>query len=556
MTSRLPLLTAILLGLVVVGGALANPTSWLAGESNVDAWGSWWFQWWVAHALGNGVSPMHADVLFFPWGKDILRHTGGNVLDVALLTPVRWLLGPQVAWNTLVFAAVATNAWAAGHHAKRLGAGLAVVLVAEVLVGLHPFVLHELRLGRPTQAILAPLLFALAWGDDALRTGDRRVTAGAAAMLALTGWFYWYAAAFGAIALGVLALAGPLRGTGGLLRRLGTYTAIGAGSFVLTSPLVVPLGISLMRGDVPGLLPLDQWIAGVQDFTTAEGTSVRISTISQTGGAGLLSAKGWEQDGFVLGLATVLPMLLAPRRWIAVALVTLAIAAGPFPLGVQNPIYLLFVEVLSPFERLYWPIRAVAVLASVCVVGIAAVERLPPVARRLALAGLVVAGVAEPLLRAGFPIGRWKVEIPEALDCLEGAGVVLPYGTDQLPLVWQTLHEAPMLNGMAERSKSLVPAEQQSFRADNTWIAALLRAPADPRDETEYTEADKAAVAELGYRWIVLRPTELLETGSRASPRDRLRGTLRRLRTLAGAPVLETDDVVIYAPWGGLEGCR
>jgi hypothetical protein len=555
----LPLATALSVGLVVVGGALADPTTWLAGQANVDAWGSWWFQWWVAFALGDGRSPMHSDMLFYPWGKDILRHTGGNILDVVAVLPVRWLLGPHVAWNALVFTAVATNAWVAGRWARRLGAGLAVVLVVELLVGLHPFVLNELRLGRPTQAILAPLLLALAYGDDALRTGDRRATALSAILLALTGWIYWYAASFAAIALGVLALAGPMKKADdapGLARRLGVYVAIGLGSFVLTSPLVIPLGLSLLRGDVPGLLPLGQWLVGVQDFTTAEGTAVHISTLGPTGGAGLLSAKGWAQTGFVLGIATTVPLLLAPRRWMAVGLVSLAIAAGPFPLGIQNPVYLAFVEALSPFERLYWPVRSVAVLVGVAVVGLVALERLPARLRTGALVGLVVVGIGEPILRDGLPIGRWKIEIPPELDCLEGAGMLLPYGADQEPLVWQTLHESPMLNGMAERSRSLVPAEQQAFRADNTWVSAVLYAPSNPRAERAWTEDDKAAAYDLGYRWVVLRRQELLEEGSRASKTGRLRDAVRALRPLLGAPVRETDAVLIFAPWGGLEACR
>jgi hypothetical protein len=134
--------------------------------------------------------------------------------------------------------------------------------------------------------------------------------------------------------------------------------------------------------------------------------------------------------------------------------------------------------------------------------------------------------------------------------------MLLPYGADQEPLVWQTLHESPMLNGMAERSRSLVPAEQQAFRADNTWVSAVLYAPSNPRAERAWTEDDKAAAYDLGYRWVVLRRQELLEEGSRASKTGRLRDAVRALRPLLGAPVRETDAVLIFAPWGGLEACR
>ncbi|MFN7144638.1 MAG: hypothetical protein ACK4YP_12740, partial [Myxococcota bacterium] len=431
-------------------------------------------------------------------------------------------------------------------------AGVAGVLAAQVVVGLHPFVLEELRSGRPTQAILAPLLLALCFGDEALRTGGRRATAASAALLALTGWIYWYAASFGALALCVLAI-GPTPA-----RRLRTLTAIGLGSLALTAPLVVPLARALANGEVPGLLPLDRWWAGVIDFRTVEGGDVQIATLdAATGMSGLRSKHGWLETGLALGVATALPLLAAPRRFLAVAALGLAIALGPFPFDLRNAAYLALAEALPPYERLYWPIRAVALLAGVAAVGVAAgIGRLPERVRGGAAAVVVAAVLAEAATRGGGPIGRWRADIPDELACLDGAGVVLPYGTDQIPLVWQTLHEAPMLNGMAERSESLVPAAQRALREENGFLRALLALPTNPRAEIPWTEAEKAALGALGYRWVVLRPEELVEEGNRASPRGRLRAAVRALVPLLGRPVIEREDVLVYAPWGGLDACR
>ncbi|MDP2313539.1 MAG: hypothetical protein Q8P41_11585 [Pseudomonadota bacterium] len=550
----LPLLLALVLGLVVLGPALANPLSWLAGDATVDSHGSWWFQWWVAHALVAGASPFQADVLFHPWGKDILTHTGGNLLDAAAILPVRLAFGPAAAWNALVCGAVVTNALAAGVWARRLGGGLAAVLLAEVLVGLHPFVLNELAHGRPTQAILAPLLLALAYGDDAMRTGSARAAAASAALLALSGWIYWYAASFGALALCVLAIGRPFG------PRLRALVGIGLGSLLLCAPLVVPLALAMANGDVPGLLPLDRWLAGVQDYTNAQGGSVQVSTLSPTGIAGLHSARGWAPEGVALGLVGALAVLGAPRRWLAVALLGAAIAVGPFPLGLRNPVYLGLVAALPPYERLYWPVRAVSLLAAVGVVGIAtALARIPEGRRALVASVVGVALVGEVLARGALPLGRWRPEVPEDVRCVGvdgGAGLVLPYGVDQLPLVWQTVLEAPMLNGMAERSASLVPAEQKALRADNGWVRAVLTVPADPRAEVAWTEAEKEAVRALGYRWVVLRPDAMVEDGGRISATSRARAARRALIPLLGAPVLEREDMSVYAPWGGMDTCR
>jgi hypothetical protein len=539
-----------MLGLGVLGPVLLDPTGRLAGEAYVDSYGTWWFQWWVAHSLARGESPMHADVLFFPWGKDILRHTGGNVLDVALIAPIRWLFGAGVAWNTLVFGAVVTNALAAAAWARRLGAGRATTLAAQVLVGLHPFVLDELRHGRPTQAILAPLLLALAHGDDALQGGSRRALLLSAGWLAIAAWIYWYAASFGALALCALAIGRPL------LPRLARLTAIGAGSIVLTAPMLIPLATSLARGEIPGLLPISEWISGNASFVTAEGASVQVSALGLDGHGGLLSASGWLEGNLVLGVVTLLPLFALPRRFVMPALLALAIALGPFPEGTRNPVYLALADLFPPYERLYWPIRAVAVLTCLTAVGVAVgLARLPERLRAGGAAALVGAALLELVARGGGGVSWWRADVPPALSCLEGAGIVLPYGEDQIPLVWQASHEQPVLNGMAERSVSQVPAEQRAIRADNGWLRLVLRLPADPRAEIAWTNQEKQAIHDLGYRWVLLRADTLVEPTHRAAPKGRQREALRALREPLGAPVFQAEDIVIYAPWGGLEQC-
>src|SRR5687767_8480568 len=155
----LVLAASAVLGVVLVGPAAVDGA--LAGAANVDAYGTWWFQWFVAEALAAGRSLARTDLLFFPWGKDIFAHTGSNVADAALVAPVRWLLGPAWAWNALYFAAIAGNAAAAGLALLFRGAGRAGALAGAAVAGLHPYVLYELGQGRPTQALLAPLLVAL-----------------------------------------------------------------------------------------------------------------------------------------------------------------------------------------------------------------------------------------------------------------------------------------------------------------------------------------------------------------------------------------------------------
>lgn len=521
---------------------LPAPAHRLAGGATVDAFGTWWFQWWAARMVHTRQSLVHTDLLFFPWGKDVLAHTGANVLDALLLAPLQPLLGAAGAWNLLAATILVSNGLAAALWGR--GRGPVVIAAAAAFGVLAPFPLHELAMGRPTQALLAPLFLALWLGERGLREGGVRPLFAAGAALALQGWFYWYAAGFGALALIVLAAGRPL------LARAGRLALVGAVSFALTAPVVVPLLAAVADGSVPGLLPVDTWMAGDAAYESVEGGAIRLGTLGAWGNAGFWGSRGWDPEGPTIGLVGLAALLFAPGAWRAVGLLGLLVALGPFPGGAPNPVYLGLTALLSPMERLYWPVRALSILIPAGVAGlVAGLSELAPSRRRLAAAAIGAALVVEGGIRGIAPLGTWSPEVPPVYACLakaEGAVVMLPYGLDQAPLVYQTVHGKPMLNGMHERSPSLVPLEQQAFRRDNGWMHAVLRAPASPREDVPWTAEEKEAARALGYRFIVLR------TGTLGG---RLRGAKARLTALAGEPAYAADDVIVWAPWGGWPGC-
>lgn len=522
----------------------------LAGAGTVDAYGTWWFHWWVALALDTGASLTRTDLLFFPWGKDVLTHTGGNLLDAALVAPIRAIAGPAAAWNVLAAGAVFTNGLAGALWGA--GRGRSAVALGAAVAALHPFPLHEIAMGRPTQAILAPLLLALWLGDRAFREGRHRDAAGAGAALALQGWIYWYAAGFGALALAALALGRPWG------RRLGGLAIAGGVAVALTAPAVLPLAGALRSGGVPGLLPIDAWLAGDAAFRNVQDGTVQLGVLGPWGAAGFQGSGGFAPEGLALGLVGLVATALAPWRWRAVAALGLVLALGPFPGGVFNPLYVGLAAAVPPMERLYWPVRALCVLVPAAIVGLVTLAgRLPP-RGRAALAVATFAGlVVEARIGGVLPLATWTPSVPPVATCLaaaEGAVVVLPYGLDQEPLVWQTVHGRPMLNGMHERSPSLVPAGQRALREENGWLRATLTATSDPREEVPWTDAEKEAVRALGYRFLVLRVDALVEPGGRVDGRGRQRAALRKLASLAGDPVYEADGIVVFAPWGGWPG--
>jgi len=532
---------ATVTAVVAVGPAAATG---LAGRESVDAYGSWWFQWFVGTSLADGSPLSSTNLLFFPWGKDILTHTGANLVDALITVPVRWTLGDRAAWNALYLVAIVSNALAVGLWLLAYGPSRLGAFAATVLAGLHPYPLYELAEGRPAQALLAPMVVACLAADRAFRGGHAALPWLAGVSLALAGWVYWYGGLFAAITIAVLAAFSPSRETA---RRLLT---VGAVATLLSLPATLPLAQSLRAGEVPGLLPVDAWWRGDFALANAEGDVVRIATLSWDGQATFQGDHLGGGRGLVAGLGVVALCLAAPRRWAAAGLVAVAISLGPFIAEWRNPVYLSLASAFPPAQRLYWPVRAVAVLVPVAAVGAACAARRPWL-----LAMLAVATGVEPFLRGALPLPAWSLPDRTPWLCLGGAPgalIDLPYGRDQLPLVHQTFHGLPMLNGMHERSRFLVPAGQRELRSQNTYLAALLAAPVNPAANPTWSEADREALGALGYRWVALRLEALAEVGG---PIHRARAARQRLDTLAGPASFEVSGVVVWAPWGGTTPC-
>ena len=129
-------------------------TAVLLGSDHVDMWGTHWFYWMFEQRLLQGEPFAHTDLLFYPWGKDVYLHTGGNVLDALLAFPFRWSLGDTLGFNVFVLAILTTNGISGGWLVHSMGAGLVASVVVGILAALQPYVLAELAEGRLTQSIL------------------------------------------------------------------------------------------------------------------------------------------------------------------------------------------------------------------------------------------------------------------------------------------------------------------------------------------------------------------------------------------------------------------
>ena len=535
-----------LLALLTIAPALIQGRP--AGDGGVDAMGSYWFQWWVGRSVAIGAPLDHTDLLFFPWGKNILTDTGGNLVDAALGALFGRLFGPVGGYNALILLILTSNGLATAQlrPAERGRERLAAALVGL----LHPFALTELAAGRPAQALLAPAVLALGLADRGLGPQGRlREAVGAGLLLGLAGHVYWYGGLFFALAIGLLGLwhRAPLR--------LG---ALALAAALVAAPVALPLLQALHAGQIAGLLPVADWLGGGRSITNAAGDPLQLCVLASPCTVDFVSDLGARPIGAALGLLS-LPLALlagqAGRRWLAIGALAVGISLGPWVGAVENPLYLGLTALMPPMARLYWPCRSLALLMPLGALGAAAgIGRLqqPWATRGLALLGLLLLGDAARVGR--WPLSTWTVEVAPAWRCLppDGGGVIaLPYGVDHQGLLAQTVHQLPQLGGMNERSKAQAPAAQQALRTDNPWLRALLTATSDASDRSPWTPGDRDAVGALGLRWVVVR----WEAVPAAQQRSHRGAVERRLAALLGPPLRRGEELSIYAPWGGALSC-
>ena len=505
-----------------MSAVLADPFRYFPGAAYVDGYGTTWYYWFVEQVLAGKQSLGHSDRLFFPWGKDIYLHTGGNLLDAALIQPLRWLFGPVLSYNLWIVLVFLTNAWGATRVAAALGVPAAQRWPAMVLVTLSPFVLQEVEQGRPTQAMLLFPALTLASLLDLSRWRDAVIAGLGLALSALT---YWYAG------LVLAALAVPL----GLLRAIslgpvGLLRLVLAGGLALglCLPVAFPMLQALEIGEVPGLLAMDGTgpLAPLA-FRTEEGDAEGVFVLSLSGIGGslfdvpTLSFRATSPLILPAQAAVVLVTLLLGRwRGLGWLLGGLLIATGPaWVIGSEilpNPVYLAVMSATDILRRWWWPARAVFV-PTLVIAGLGAVAwafrptwaqgRLVSVLLGLGLVGSMLPSLHRASL---IPFARWDGAGSPVLDCLarapEGGLIDLPLVGGQENLYFQTLHQQPLLGGMLMKKPTFGPPELQALRSDNRFLAALIEAgDRQFTREPVLDEPGRLALLGLGYRYVLVR---------------------------------------------------
>ena len=301
----------VVLALVLVGraalGAGSGPQSGSLGtgpDVQIFVWG---LRWWP-HAIGRGLDPLHASVVWPPAGGAVLWSTTVPVLSL-LATPLTIVLGSLAAWNVLVVLAPAVAAWATWLLCAELGARPAPATFGGALFGFGSFVLCEdIAHLQLSACLLVPLA---AWVTvRGVRGHASTLSLACAGAVIVVAQFLIFPELL--VTLGLMALVGLALGLWlldgqreGLLR---TARALGEGAVagaLLISPLVVEMLTHVPRSSSGAVgWPVDLLNLVVPTVRAAVGGS------ALTGISGRFPGNSAEQTGY-LGV----PLLLVVLAW-------------------------------------------------------------------------------------------------------------------------------------------------------------------------------------------------------------------------------------------------
>lgn len=463
----------------------------------VDLSGTLWFYDWTRRCLTTFTSPNFTRDFFWPDGMDVLATTGDNLLDAILALPLRWLLGSPAYLGAFLAVVLVGNGLCAWSLALSLGASEATALAAGVLLTMHPYVIHEISQGRPTQALLWFPILAVQALISLVDEPRLRTTFLAGLWLSLAGWTWWFhahllAACFGP-ALLVLVLDHGRRDSAAGWRAILALATAGCVALALVAPALMAVldhqaipGVGLAAVGDPAAAPFAAW------WVLAPSTSS-------------LHLPVWRWAF----LATAVLLSRRPLAWgVALGFGSL-LAAGPHLLlrasEVPNPAWALAGQILPFFERFWFPYRtwsALAVLETVVVAEAAdrLLSRLPVGRAPAALAAaLVIAQAWTPLTR---PLPATSLSTPTWVTRVAaepGLVLDLPYLCAGARVHLQSLHHQPLVGGMAEENPIFRPPGVEARIRANPLLSAVADAS---RGGGLPVGIPRATPSEV--RWIVL----------------------------------------------------
>lgn len=511
-----------------------------------------WNFWWTQRALSSGRLPFATELLYYPEGAPLYRHTLGPALTLSL-APVTAFAGPVAAYNLALLLGVASAGYAVFLLA-RYGAGHDMCAwIAGALVAASPFLAMKLQVSHLNLLYvgwLALLLFA------ALRlaeTREGRYALLGAVSLAGVAYTDWYLAlCAGCLLLSWVAVS--LWRTPRPLSLVRSYTRMGLLAFLGIAPLL--LGLWMTRKRYAPFSPSQRasWQVGVEGYS-ADAVGLFFPSLLQPHWRGVAEAltaplvasvpviEGWyiAAGWTLLGLAAVGVWRYGYARW---RLLIVAAVGWLFSLGPEMRIAGVQTGIPMPYALLQQlPLleggRRPNLFALICILVAAmfAAQGLRWLLERsgrwryVLLAGVVLVAGVELWPPPRQPAVIEAPTIYAAIASRPGPVVDVPVGSDieARTLLHQMAHGQPILRGYLAR-----PPDYPTLEHNPLVRSLALLEPLPTRD---IVALDNVALEGMQcfYRFrhvVVERPLVASESRSWLAP----------LMARLGAPVPWYDD--------------
>lgn len=490
------ILAAIVIGL---GGAAAAcweavtapSTRVLCGWVHPDCLGNHWLLVWVAERVAAGEGLLHNDAYYWPVGD--APWIAGNGNEGFPYLPWHLLFGWPLGSTIHLVGMLALNGVAAFALCRAAGASPAASLAAVPAATVMVYTIQELGAGRFSQVSTAWLGFFFAAWLRLLEAPSARRGLLAAALLALTSFFYWYYGFFGVIGGAVLWAfrRAPLRALWpfalAYLLMIGPYLAY----FAAHQDLVPGVSELFPSAETPG-----------------DSCWPTVPFLAEAG----------RHAGRELAFTTTIFALLGLWRrdrpawtWLALWAVFAGLMAGPlWPHGPYEQLY----GLAAPLRRFWWPYRHVIVVNLATIV--LAARGMDLIFRRpiwMILLGLSVPLQLE-LQRAPWHTITTQAKVPvpfyRQVGQIPGKVLVEPplspaIASSQAQLLYQLDHRKQLLGGHALWVDRVRPAAWDDFVAKNSFLREMQRLETAELDGSfRFEAADLQALIDEGATVFVV----------------------------------------------------
>ena len=522
----LALVAYTLLALAYAWPLIARFGARLAGDG-FDMYVFQWGNWWIPHALGQGQSPYHTRMLFYPQGVN-LYFLSFSWLNTFVWWLLRGLVGNVAAYNFTVWWSWPLTGFGAYLLAREVTGDRRAAFVAGMVYAFYPY--HFAQRNHINLLSVQWIPFALLFLMRAVRRGRALDGFLAGLFFACAGLSGWH----------LLTLSGMLGGLWLLHTWLTERHEWAGTSWRALSVMVITVG--LLTGPFLASLAWEQFVnpAGQDHYLGKEGETQTdlvayvlpnlyhplwgrlAAPVHQR----FLRNKDHAVSLGYLPLALIGYGLLRWRAntrrgwfWFGGLLVFWLLALGPFLRinGVPYP------QISLPYRLVGWslPVRSLRnpgrfnIIVGLClamVVGVAVRDLLRRLPVRQASLVAVVLSALVLLEYWAWPFPTTQPGVPDfyhqlAVEPGDFAIVDLPITRDlsKLYMYYQTVHGRPTITGYVSRP----PEGAYDFIEANGLLRAMWhdRQP----DPTGDPAAELAALADIGVRYVVVHPAHLNE---------------------------------------------